>query len=233
MGLPEGHVRKSTPSFLVAILVFSLAALAQAQSPAPSPTGTWALTGAMSQARSGAAAAALGDGTVLVTGGSDASGAVSASAEIYSHGTFTAVAPMNVPRTGHIATWLQNSLNGSGGYVLVTGGSSTGGVVLASAELYDPAANTWSLLATPMIDPRTAHAAASLSNGSLLLSGGFADGSALSSMEQFDLSTRQFGFVGTLPSARTAHVAAALHDGRVLLAGGTIHSPAPSPRAQL
>jgi MBG domain (YGX type)/YDG domain/Bacterial Ig-like domain (group 3)/Invasin, domain 3/Kelch motif len=215
-------MRKPAAVSLVATVILSVAVCLHAQSLTPSATGSWTVTGAMSQARSGAAAAALTGGRVLVTGGTDASGTVSASAEIYgANGGFTMVAPMNVPRTGHTATLLQNGPDGSGGYVLVTGGTSTGGVVLASAEWYDPAANTWTLLPAPMIDARTGEPAALLSSSSLVLSGGSNGSSLLSSMEQFDLSSQQFSFVGALPTARNAHAAAALHDGRVLLVGGT------------
>src|SRR6266496_948933 len=67
--------------FLVGILILVLAGWLQAQS-SPSMTGHWTLTAAMSQARTGAAAAAMSNGRVLVTGGVDGSGAASASAEI-------------------------------------------------------------------------------------------------------------------------------------------------------
>ena len=126
------------PTLFVVALLFSLLGLLNAQAISPSPTGSWKLTGAMAQARTGAAAAALNSGNVLVTGGTDQNGVVSASAEIYGPtGTFTVVAPMNVARTGHTATWLANP-NGSGGFVLVTGGTNGSGAILASAELYDP-----------------------------------------------------------------------------------------------
>src|SRR6266545_1256609 len=61
-------------------------------------------------------------------------------------GQWTLTAAMSQARTGHTATWLPA---GSGGYVLVTGGTTTGGTVLDSAELYDPAANRWTLLPAP------------------------------------------------------------------------------------
>src|SRR6266540_6060899 len=129
---------------LLAVLILSLAGWLSAS---PGPSGQWTLTAAMSQARTGAAAAVMSNGKVLVAGGGNASGAASATAEIYGpSGTFTAVAPMNRARTGHTATWLPA---GSGGYVLVTGGTTTGGTVLDSAELYDPAANRWTLLPAP------------------------------------------------------------------------------------
>ena len=218
-------MRKSATVLLsLAVVIVSLCSLLNAQSLTLSPTGTWTVTGAMSQARTGAAAAALNNGSVLVTGGTDANGNVSASAELYgATGAFTAVASMNVARTGHTATWLPNT--SGGGYVLVTGGTDPSGVILSSAELYDPVANTWTLLPSPMVDARTGNPATVLPNSSVLLSGG-TSGSAtspvvLADLEQFSLSGQQFTFAGALPTARKAHAAAALNDGRVLIAGGT------------
>jgi hypothetical protein len=64
-----------------------------------------------------------------------------ASAELYdpASGTWKATGGMNEARTHHTATLLRD------GKVLVAGGSSEGlgGVVPASAELYDPASGTW------------------------------------------------------------------------------------------
>jgi PAS domain-containing protein len=169
----------------------------------------------MSQARTGAAAAAMKNGSVLVTGGIDAAGAASSSAEIYgSSGTFTQAAPMNIARTGHTATWLPA---GASGYVLVTGGITTDGSIAGSAELYDPAANSWTLLAAPA---STGAAATPLPNSSLLLSGGVNSSGLLSELQRFDLATQQFSFAGALPLARKSHAACALLDGRVLIVGG-------------
>jgi N-acetylneuraminic acid mutarotase len=219
-------MRKSVLISLISFVILSLVGILNAQSLMPSPTGTWSLTGAMSQARSGAAAAAMSGGAVLVSGGTDANGVVLATAEIYgAKGSFTIVAPMNVPRTGHTATWLANTSSDSGGYVLVTGGASTGGVILASAELYDPTANTWTLLPSPMVVARTGHPATALPNSSVLLSGGTSGNTSspvvLADLEQFGLTGQQFVFAGAMPTPRKAHAAAALQDGRVLIVGGT------------
>ena len=121
--------------------------------------------------------------------------------------------------------------------MLVTGGTTTGGAILASAELYDPSQNTWTLIAAPMIDALTGEPATAListsstPNTSVLLSGGTTSAAgatpptaATADVEVFNLtnlSTLPFTFVGALPTARTNHVAAALQDGRVFIAGGT------------
>ncbi len=215
-------MRKAGLVVAIIVLMLGLASLLSAQLLAvtPSQTGRWAPTKDMSQARTGAAAIAMSDGSVLVTGGVDESGTILSSAEVFAAGgTFKSVAPMNVPRTGHTATWLKGA-SGTGRYVLVTGGTSTGGVVLATAELYDPAANTWAY-SVPMSEARSGHPAAALPNSSVLVSGGANSYGLLSSAELFSLSSQQFMFGGALQPARKAHAAAALKDGRVLLVGGT------------
>src|SRR5437867_6808227 len=88
----------------------------RAQSPVP--TGTWVQTAPMAEARSGASAAVLSDGRVLITGGSGSDAAL-ATAELYVNGSWSAVAPMSVPRSGHQSVAL------SDGRVLVIGGRST------------------------------------------------------------------------------------------------------------
>ena len=69
-------------------------------------------------------------------------------------------------RSQHTATLLQD------GTVLVAGGEEAGSPgVTASAELYNPATNTWSSAAS-MIDARVEHTATLLTNGAVLVAGG-------------------------------------------------------------
>src|SRR5690348_795646 len=71
------------------------------------PSGTWAPAGNMAEARSGAAAVLLQDGTILVTGG-ESSSVTLASAEFFSAGSFAAAPAMNVARSGHAAVVLKD-----------------------------------------------------------------------------------------------------------------------------
>jgi hypothetical protein len=77
-------------------------------------------------------ASTLGDGTVLVTGGSDDSTRAKATAEIYdpTAGTFGITGAMLSPRVWHSSTVLPN------GQILIIGGADTSSTPLATAELY-------------------------------------------------------------------------------------------------
>ena len=112
------------------------------------PTGTWAAAGnstQLSAPRAGAATVQLADGRLLITGGGSGSGAV-ASADIYdTSGHFAAAAQMHASRSQHTATVL------SDGTVLVAGGVGSDGVALNSAEIYNPAADTWTTAASSLI----------------------------------------------------------------------------------
>src|SRR5207244_7830747 len=102
---------------------------------------SWTPASAMAVPRYGHQATLLGNGKVLVTGGSTGSG-YTASAELYDPATSTwsATAAMATPRYFHQATLLGS------GKVLVTGGY-TGSVATASAQLYDRATDHWSEMA--------------------------------------------------------------------------------------
>ena len=168
----------------------------------------------MTQVRSGAAAALLADGRVLVTGGTDGSGVISGSAEIFTlDGSFIAAGPMSEGRTGHAAMALAD------GRVLVTGGTTASGIT-NSAEIYDPAKDSWSS-AGAMAESRSGHTASALPDGTVLLAGGQNSSGPSSTLEIFDPTATTFAYAGNLKDARQNHAAATLRDGRILLVGGT------------
>jgi len=169
----------------------------------------------MSTARTGAAAAVLQDGSLLIAGGTDSASNVLSTVEIYgANGSFVTAPPMQTARTGHTAICLPN------GTVLVAGGTTSGGGIINSAEIYDPAAMTWTML-PGMVDARTGHTATLLPTGDVLLAGGNNSSGTLASLEVFNMTTGAFSSAGAMSSPRKAHAAAGLEDGRVLIVGGT------------
>src|SRR5438309_9592229 len=100
------------------LLLFALPLTVLAQ-PTP-PTGSWQATGRLAEARAGACAVALNDGTILVAGGSSATASL-ASVELYqAEGVFTQGTAMQTGRSGHTCTLLAD------GRVLAAGGDDAG-----------------------------------------------------------------------------------------------------------
>ena len=90
--------------------------------------------------------------------------------------------------------------------------------MLASAEVYDPVAATWSIVAS-LATARMKHRLAVLPMGRVLVSGG-QSGTVVGSAEVFDPGLGMFGGAGSLVNARFDHASMRLLDGRVLLAQG-------------
>lgn len=179
-------------------------------------TGQFLPTGSMAQKRVKHTATLLADGRVLVVGGE---GGVRdlATAELYDPGTgtFSPTGPMVQPRMQHSATLMAD------GRVLVAGGwnSYPDFLYLSSAELYDPATETFSPTGSLQTE-RCGHTATLLPGGKVLLISGY-NGihSEPSSGELYDPSLGRFT---QLPMAegRISPGAVGLPDGRVLVLGG-------------
>lgn len=137
-------------------------------------------------------------------------------------GCWTATGPMTVDRRNHSATLLAD------GRVLVAGGRSADGTVLASAEIYDPADGSWHAVGSMTI-ARHVHQAVRLADGRVLVAGGFGyqapgwyrhDWASTSAAELFDPDTETWSLTDALEDARYGNLLAPLPDGRVLAAGG-------------
>jgi hypothetical protein len=127
--------------------------------------------------------------------------------------TWINAASLNTPRYYHTATLLPS------GKVLVAGG--WGWDYLASAEVYDPSAHTWTPTATAMNTARAIHTATLLPSGKVLVAGGYNSNSGgLNSAEVYDPSANTWATVASLNSARYYHTATLLPSGKVLVAGG-------------
>ncbi len=119
---------------------------------------------------------------------------------------------MSVERRGHTATLL------SDGRVLIAGGENSSGV-LGQAEIYDPAAASFSA-AGNLNTARVDHSATLLSDGRVLFAGGRDSAGAINTTEIFDPVTGVFTSGPNMSVARAGHSATLFADGRILIAGG-------------
>jgi hypothetical protein len=203
--------------------------------------GTFSTTGTPVTSRIiGLTATLLRDGKVLFTGGTTNLGCewnpsqvnpqdIVANAEIFdpAMGTFSAAANMNVSRMEHTATLLNN------GKVLIVGGTSDLQNGLASAEIYDPVQNTFTLSNGTLNSARAGHTASVLANGLVLVAGGSnpvaGNGGAftdLNSAELYTPATDSFQTTLSMASSRQLPSAVVLADGSLLESGGASASGA-------
>jgi len=193
--------------------------------------GTWTLTANMNVSRRGATAVVMTDGRVIVAGGGNRCGSVYASAEIYDpiSNTWTLTGSMNQVREDASGILL------SDGEVLVAGGSGvpTGIPTLASAEIYNPASETWivtgSMNSARLIsnyDMTPSNGLVPLPSGQILTVGGFIHDlttntvTYLASAESYDPSSGSWTSTGSMASSRAGHQSTLLASGKVLVTGG-------------
>ncbi len=195
-------------------------------------TGTLSDLGSTLKPRSGATVVALRDGRVLIVGGDltplelEECCIDSATAEVFdpATGTSTPTGPKPGADLGFAATLLPD------GRVLVAGGTAAQDHIgrtedspplteLATAEVYDPATNSW-----VSIEPMTKGAAGfqvmRLPDGPILLVQSWNSDGATANIESFDPATGSFSSVGELAKPPSAP-GVLLADGRVLFAHGS------------
>ncbi|MGB8130242.1 MAG: IPT/TIG domain-containing protein [Candidatus Angelobacter sp.] len=187
--------------------------------------GLFTSTASLSAARYNASAAVLNSGLVLIAGGFDGA-TYPSTAELYdpAAGTFSAASNLIFPRSNATATLL------NGGRVLIAGGStcSSPSCPAITAEVYIPGAgfNYASFTGNPgsMNFARLGHTATLLTNGQVLLAGGYDScGSTCNSgatIENYDPVAFAFTTGTSMATARSGHTATLLGDGSVVLIGG-------------
>jgi len=127
-------------------------------------------------------------------------------------GIFTSTTGMSVSRVYATATLLSN------GKVLVAAGYN-GSIVLSSAELFDPASESFATSGS-LATPRQFHAATLLAGGQVLVTGGSNLSTTTATAERFDPATGAFTATGSMIHARADHSATLLPGGKVLIVGG-------------
>jgi hypothetical protein len=213
-------------------------------------SGKFIPTGRMAEPRYNAAAVQLPDGRVLISGGASTPAAYAGAnqekqeeqsldtAELYDPGTGTFSpagkiervydltsnkimmrASMTTARREQTATLI--TAGPLLGQVMIAGGIGDQNKPIASAELYDPATNTFKA-AGNMTVARTFQSATALRDGRVLIAGGTDAGDqALATAELYDPATGKFALTADpMQHARYRHIAVLFTDGEVLLAGG-------------
>jgi hypothetical protein len=170
----------------------------------------------------------LGDGRVLLAGGDTGwESPDRASAEVFNpaSGTFTPAAnAMGALRgSGHRAFRLESGPHA--GKVMVLGGAPYYYIsdATASADLFDPATNSFSPAPNALRDARTRFALTRLQDGRWLITGGSKSSSEsdLATAEIFNPADMTFTrTTGNMVRGRFWHTATLLNNGKVLIAGG-------------
>lgn len=200
------------------VVVFSLAERFDPQ------TNRSTALSSMKAARYNHQVALLPDGRVLVMGGFDNwDNLVSQkSAEIFdpATGVFSSTSDLLQPRAFSASASLAD------GRVVIIGGWIAANVpILATSEFFDPATGKFTRAPGSMLEPRTQHAAVTLSDGRVAVIGGH-DGRSMSQIiELFDPATGRFRTKGRIVAPRVNPRLVRLPGDKVLVIGGGAPSP--------
>ena len=214
-------------------------------------SSTFQCNASMTSARFGHTATLLTagaeSGEILIAGGSNSLSTPSAvlnTAELFNpaSNTFACVGgvssspplcnqSLNTARYGHYGLVL--TTGPSAGHVLIAGGSDQNGAPIASAELYDPTAGTFTCIGgttsgacnSVMSAGRAGASATMLNDGRILFAGGISGSVAagytsIGSAEIYDPVQNKFAATGNMITARAGHSAVLLNNGDVMMIGG-------------
>ncbi|MBF0099856.1 MAG: hypothetical protein HQK77_03020 [Desulfobacterales bacterium] len=174
----------------------------------------------MNTARMGHENMMLSDGRVFVFGGHGTDFVSLRSAELFDPKTnsFTEIM-MNYPHDWGASTVLLD------GRILIAGGSKDLGIApgYSTAEIYDPSTNRFTSTSSSMNYARTSCRAATLSNGKVLIVGGWYDVNAATYGELFDPVSGTFTVTQALKTPRALPVVLATQDGKAVVFGGVFY----------
>ncbi len=180
--------------------------------------GRWGDAGLMVVTRVDHRSVLLADGRVLVAGG-----APDPASEVFdpATGTWRQSGDMKqAVRSHHFMLRLRDER------VLACGGDGAPSFS-SSCEIFDPAAETWSLV-TPMLEPRMNAAASILNDGRVLVAGGLNSMGCRSTAEIYSPDAGTWSPLPAMSFPRSGAVAATIPGGRVVILGGVNCNSSPS-----
>ena len=191
-------------------------------------TPTWDTFGELSHPRAYATALALANGEILVVGGLDRDdpNVTNTESELVNVKT-GAVSVLRQQLEGRLHQTMTRALEDK---VVVAGGVkflTTHWDPVDSVDVFQPVDKKW-IAASPMIEPRSDHAAVALQTGMVMVIGGNQGPRLLQSVEIYDVKNDRWFRAAPLPLPRTELSAFTLADGRVLVAGGIEASGTPT-----
>ncbi len=198
----------------------------------PQTQGFELLGASLATDRAAHTATKLLDGRVLFAGGTNDTGAVVATAEIYDpvSQTVSAAAAMGVARVGHTATLLVDGrVYTTGGIIALDPNDPLAAInsLTPNTQVYSPVSNAWSN-GPNLPNPRTGHNATRLADGRVLVTGGVEVSGLFLPLPSFSNDCRLYNPVnntltntGDFGDNRALHSQLTLSDGRVMVAGGS------------
>ncbi len=169
----------------------------------------------MNETRMGHNHVVLDNGDILLLGGHTTNFISMSTAEYFSNNTFVSL-NMNYP---HDSPALVKHANG---LYYIFGGSDNLGIApgFATVDVYNPATNTFSALPSTMNYGRMMAQGTMLSDGKILIVGGWYDYSSPMYGEIFDPATGTFTVTGALNTPRSNPIVVPTNDGKAYIFGG-------------